>query len=84
MILKALALHSQVHILPVPLRHAAVVDHEEVDLEGVSASAPDVVVLSAYEVDHLDTASLALPGGWHCTLQSLCHCTKYTCKYCIL
>ena len=58
------------HILPVALRHAAVVDHEEVDLEGVSAGAPDVVVLSAYEVDHLDTASLALPGGWHCILQS--------------
>ena len=32
--------------VPVPLRHAGVVDHEEVDLEvGVCAGPPDLVVL---------------------------------------
>ena len=47
------------------LRHTAVVDHEEVDLEVVGAGPPDVVVLGADEVDHLDTAAVALPGAGH-------------------
>lgn len=54
---------------PVTLRHAAVVDHEEVDLEVVGAGPPDVVVLGADEVDHLDTAAVALPGAGHRALQ---------------
>ena len=45
------------------------VDHEEVDLEVVCAGPPDVVVLGADEVDHLDTAAVTLPGPGHGTLQ---------------
>ena len=52
------------------LRHTAVVDHEEVDLEVVGAGPPDVVVLGADEVDHLDAAAVALPGAGHGALGS--------------
>ena len=44
--------------MPVSLSHAAVVHHEEVDLQLVSAGPPDVVVLRPDEVNHLDTATL--------------------------
>ena len=63
-------------VSPVPLGHAAVVDHEEVDLELVGAGAGDGVVLRPYELHHLHTAALALPGRWHCILQLNIHyCT---------
>ena len=52
-------------VAPVPLGHAAVVDHEEVDLELVGAGAGDGVVLRPYELHHLHTAALALLGGRH-------------------
>ena len=48
-----------------PLGHAAVVDHEEVDLELVGAGAGDGVVLRPYELHHLHAAALALLGGRH-------------------
>ena len=55
--------------VPVALRHAAVVHHEEVDLQLVGAGPPDVVVLRPNEVDHLDTATLAWGGRGHRALK---------------
>ena len=51
------------------LSHAAVVHHEEVDLQLVGAGAPDVVVLRTDEVDHLHTATLARGGRRHRALK---------------
>ena len=53
----------------VSLSHAAVVHHEEIDLQLVGAGAPDVVVLRADEVNHLDTATFARGGGRHRALK---------------
>ena len=51
------------------LSHAAVVHHEEVDLQLVGAGAPDVVVLRPDEVDHLHAATLTRGGGRHRALK---------------
>ena len=49
--------------VPVSLRHAGVVDHEEVDLKTVCTSPLNLVVVSAYELDHFYTAAFT-GGGW--------------------
>jgi len=46
--------------MPVTLRHAAVVDHEEVDLKIFCACPRDGVVLGPNELDHLDDQVLYL------------------------
>ena len=66
----ALVLLTEAHVtVAVSLSHAAVVHHEEVDLQLVGAGPPDVVVLGPYEVNHLDTATLAWGGGGHRALK---------------
>ena len=65
-------------VAPVPLGHAAVVDHEEVDLELVGAGAGDGVVLRPYELHHLHAAALALLGGRHRGLTSNTPCIVVT------
>ena len=65
-------------VSPVPLGHAAVVDHEEVDLELVGAGAGDGVVLRPYELHHLHAAALALLGGRHRGLTSRTPCISAT------
>ena len=47
------------------LRHAHVVHKPEVDVEVVRAGSPDAVLRTAEVLDQLDTATLALPDGWH-------------------
>jgi len=62
----ALVLLTEAHVtVAVSLSHAAVVHHEEVDLQLLGAGPPDVVVLRPYEVNHLHTATLARSGRRH-------------------
>ena len=66
----AFVLFTEAHVtVPVALRHAAVVHHEEVDLQLLGAGPPDVVVLRPYEVNHLHTATLARSGRRHRALK---------------
>jgi hypothetical protein len=56
--------------VPVPLCHAGVVDHEEVDLKMLWASSSNLVVMSAYVLDHFYTAAFTGGGGGHPGLKS--------------
>ena len=61
---------AEAHVaVPVPLRHAGVVDHEEVDLKTVCTSPLYLVVVGAYELDHFHTATFAGGGGRHVALK---------------
>ena len=53
------------------LSHTAMVHHEEIDLQLVSAGPCDGVVLRPYELNHLDTAAFTLFGGRHCALKMI-------------
>ena len=65
-----LILLAEAHVaMPVPLRHAGVVDHEEVDLKTVCTSPLNLVVVSAYELDHFYTAAFTGGGRRHVALQ---------------
>ena len=66
----AFVLFAEAHVaVPVPLRHAGVVDHEEVDLKTVCTSSLYLVVVGAYELDHFHTATFAGRGGGHVALK---------------
>jgi len=61
---------AEAHVtVPVSLRHAGVVDHEEVDLKTVCTSSLNLVVVGAYELDHFHTATFAGGGGGHVALR---------------
>ena len=65
-----LILLAEAHVaVPVPLRHAGVVNHEEVDLKTVCTSPLNLVVVSPYELDHFHTAALTGGGGGHVALK---------------
>ena len=66
----ALILLAEAHLaVPVPLRHAGVVHHEEVHLKTVCTSPLYLVVVGAYELNHFYTTSLAGGGGGHVVLK---------------
>ena len=74
----ALVLLTEAHVaVSVSLSHAAVVHHEEVDLQLVGAGPPDVVVLRPDEMNHLDTATFTWLGGGHRALK----CTRSSNKH---
>ena len=51
-----LILLAEAHVaVPVPLCHAGMVDHEEVDLKTVCTSPLNLVVVSPYELDHFSS-----------------------------
>ena len=60
----ALILLAEAHVtVPVPLRHAGVVHHEEVHLKTVCTSPLYLVVVGANELNHFNTTSFTR-GGW--------------------
>ena len=64
-----LVLLAEAHVaVPVPLRHAGVVDHEEVHLKCVSTCSLNLVMLCSYELNHLDTTPITRNSGWHSAL----------------
>jgi len=65
-----LVLLAEAHVaVPVPLRHAGVVHHEEVHLKGVCTGSLNLVVMSSYELNHLHTAPITWLGGGHGALR---------------
>ena len=66
-----LILLAEAHVaVPVALRHAGIIDHEEVDLKMLWASSSNLVVVSPYELDHFYTAAFTGGGGRHPSLKS--------------
>ena len=71
----ALVLLTEAHVaVSVALRHAAVVHHEEVDLQVLCAGPLDLVVLRPDELHHLHTTPVARLQRRHCLLQ---HITRF-------
>ena len=65
-----LILLAEAHVaMPVPLRHAGVVHHEEVHLKTVCASPLYLVVVGANELDHFNTTSFTGGSGGHVVLK---------------
>merc|ERR1712106_32896 len=65
-----LILLAEAHVaMPVPLRHAGVVHHEEVHLKTVCASPLYLVVVGANELDHFNTTSFTGGSGGHVGLR---------------
>jgi len=52
----------------VALSHAGVVHHEEVHLKVVRARSLDLIMIRAYELDHLDAASFTWSNRGHVVL----------------
>ena len=66
----ALILLAEAHVaVPVPLRHAGVVDHEEVHLKSVCTGSLNLIVMSSYELNHLHTASITWFSRGHVGLK---------------
>ena len=66
-----LILLTEAHVaVPVPLRHAGVVHHEEVHIKAVRTGSLYLVVMSSYELNHLDTAPITWFGGRHVALEN--------------
>ena len=69
----ALILLTKAHVaVPVALRHAGMVHHEEVHLKMLGAGPPDLVMVRANVLDHLDTTAGAGGGGRHVCLKQQC------------
>ena len=67
-----LILLTEAHVaVPVPLRHAGVVHHEEVHIKAVRTGSLYLVVMSPYELNHLDTAPITWLGGRHVALEMI-------------
>jgi len=65
-----LVLLAEAHVtVPVPLRHAGVVHHEEIHLKGVCTGSLYLVVMSSYELNHFHTAPITWLGGRHGALR---------------
>jgi len=68
----ALVLLAEAHVaVPVPLRHAGVVHHEEVHIKAVCTGSLYLVVMSPYELNHLDTAPITWLGRRHVALEMI-------------
>ena len=66
----ALVLLTEAHVtVAVTLSHAAVVHHEEVDLQVLGAGPLDLVVLRPDELHHFHTTPVARLQRRHCLLQ---------------
>ena len=67
-----LILLTEAHVaVPVPLRHAGVVHHEEVHIKAVRTGSLYLVVMSPYELNHLHTAPITWLGGRHVALEMI-------------
>ena len=72
-----LILFAEAHAaVPVPLRHAGVVDHEEVDLKMLRASSSNLVVVSAYVLNHFYAAAYTGGCGGHPGLKNNPKCMR--------